>query len=364
MKIQDITQCIEDMAPLTLQESYDNAGLQIGNRMNEASAALLCLDITEDIIDEAIAKGCNLIISHHPLIFKGLKSITGANYIERCILKACKADISIYSAHTNIDNAWNGVNFKIAEKIGLTNTKILVEQQNMLLKLVTFVPIDQAEAVRNAIFESGAGNIGNYDACSYNLLGYGTFRAGKGANPFCGEIDELHTEQETRIEVILPVFKKNAVIKALLSAHPYEEPAYDFYSLNNAYARAGSGIIGELAVPISESDFLNHIKEIFSIPCIKHSSFIGKKIKKVALCGGSGAFLLPEAIKQNADIFLTGEIKYHDFFGLDNRLLIAEIGHYESEQYTKEIFYDVITKKFPNFAIHFSDTNTNPVNYF
>lgn len=364
MKIKEVIQVLEEMAPLSLQESFDNAGLQVGDPDTEVSSCLICLDVTEEVIDEAISEKCNLIISHHPLIFKGIKSLTGANYIERCIIKACRNDLSIYSAHTNIDNAWNGVNFKIAEKIGLTNVKILSEQENMLLKLVTYVPTGHADNVRKALFDAGAGHIGNYDACSFNLPGEGTFRAGENSNPFCGNIGELHTENEIRIEIILPAFRKNAVLKALLRSHPYEEPAYDLYRLENTWTQAGSGVIGILPEEIEPAHFLQKIKQTFTIPCIKHSAFPEKKLKKVAICGGSGAFLLPNAVKQNADVFLTGEIKYHDFFGLDSGILIAEIGHYESEQYTKEIFYDVITKKFPNFAVRFSNVNTNPIKYF
>ena len=364
MKIRQITQAIEEFAPLALQENYDNAGLQIGDPNKDISSALLCLDVTEEVVDEAIFHHCGLIISHHPLIFKGLKSITGANYIERCLLKTCKNDVAIYSAHTNIDNVLNGVNYKIAEKIGLTDVKILSEQSNMLLKLVTFTPPSHAEIVRKALWEAGAGQIGKYDACSFNSSGFGAFRPGENANPFCGTIGEIHTEEEIRIEVILPAFRRNAVQKALLASHPYEEPAYDFYRPESFWSEAGSGVVGNLPEPMNGTDFLQSIKEKFRIPCIKHSSIPDKKITRIALCGGSGAFLLPEAVKQNADVFLTGEIKYHDFFGLDARLFVAEMGHYESEQYTKEIFFDIITKKFPNFALRFSEINTNPVKYF
>ena len=364
MKVHQITQALEEFAPLALQESYDNAGMQIGDPNADISSVLLCLDVTEEVIDEAISRNCGLIISHHPLIFKGLKSITGSNYIERCIIKACKNDIAIYSAHTNVDNVAAGVNFKIADKIGLTDVKILSEQSNMLLKLVTFTPISHLDIVHKALWEAGAGHIGKYDACSYNSSGYGTFRPGENTNPFCGNIGEIHSEEEIRIEMILPAFRKNAVLKALLTSHPYEEPAYDFYRPENLWSQAGAGIIGNLPDPITGTDFLQTIKEKFSIPCIKHSPIPDKKVTRVAVCGGSGAFLLSEALKQKADVFLTGEIKYHDFFGLDTHLFIAEIGHYESEQFTKEIFYDIITKKFPTFAAHFSEVNTNPVKYF
>lgn len=363
MKIKEIVSALERFAPLPLQDGFDNAGLQIGLTEAEATGALLCLDVTESVIDEAITLGYNLVISHHPLIFKGYKSITGKDYVERCILKAIKNDIVIYSAHTNLDNATEGVNFKIAEKIGLKNVRILSEKEDSLLKLITFVPADQAEKVRNALFNAGCGNIGNYDSCSYNVEGEGTFRAQTGANPYCGKIGELHKEKEIRIETILPAFKKNFVMHALITAHPYEEPAFDFYQLKNSWKQAGAGIVGELEIPETELEFLKRIKKTFEVGCVKHNKLTGRLIRKVALCGGAGAFLLPDAIRCNADVFITGEIRYHDYFGHEKDILMAEIGHYESEQYTKEIFYSLIRDLFPNFEIQLSKINTNPIKY-
>ena len=363
MKIKEIVNALEMFAPLPLQDGFDNAGLQIGLTDAEATGALLCLDVTEAIVDEAIMLGCNLIVSHHPLIFKGYKSITGKDYIEKCIMKAIKNDIVIFSMHTNLDNAPQGVNFKIAEKIGLTNLSILDPKDDMLLKLVTFVPADKAEELREALFNAGCGCIGNYDACSYNLEGIGTFRAGDNTNPYCGEIGIPHKEKETRIETILPLFKKNAVEKALIEVHPYEEPAYDFYPLKNSWYQVGAGIVGELEEELTETEFLKRIKKTFEAEAIKHSKLNGRLIKAVALCGGSGAFLLPEAIRKHADVFITGEVKYHDYFYYDNDILIAEIGHYESEQYTKEIFYSILRKLFPTLSVEMTHINTNPIKY-
>ena len=363
MKIKQIVSALERFAPLPLQDGFDNAGLQIGLTEAEATGALLCLDVTEAVLDEAIALGYNLVISHHPLIFKGYKSITGKDYVERCILKAIKNDIVIYSAHTNLDNAQGGVNYKIAEKIGLKNLKVLEPKENNLVKLVTFVPYAQADAVREALFAAGCGNIGDYDSCSYNLKGEGTFRAKEGTHPFCGTIGELHHENEVRIETILPIYKKAEVIKALLSVHPYEEPAFDLYPLQNDWLQAGSGIVGELDESETELEFLKRIKKIFEVGCVRHNKLTGREIQKVALCGGAGAFLLPQAIRSGADVFITGEIKYHDYFGHEEDILMAEIGHYESEQYTKEIFYSIIRDLFPNFALQLSKINTNPIKY-
>ncbi|MEG1006638.1 MAG: Nif3-like dinuclear metal center hexameric protein [Bacteroides sp.] len=363
MKIKEIVSALERFAPLPLQDGFDNAGLQIGLTEAEATGALLCLDVTEPVIDEAIAHGCNLIISHHPLIFKGYKSITGKDYVERCILKAIRNDIVIYSAHTNLDNAAGGVNFKIAEKIGLKNVQILEPKENSLLKLVTFVPSAQADTVRKALFNAGCGTIGNYDSCSYNTKGEGTFRAGEGTNPFCGSIGELHHEEEVRIETIVPAFRKAEATRAVLAAHPYEEPAFDLYPLQNTWAQVGSGVVGELDSCESELEFLKRIKKTFEVGCLKHNKLSGREIKKVALCGGAGSFLLPQAIRSGADVFITGEIKYHDYFGHEEEILMAEIGHYESEQYTKEIFYSIIREVCPNLVLQQSKVNTNPIKY-
>ncbi|WP_085536400.1 Nif3-like dinuclear metal center hexameric protein [Massilibacteroides vaginae] len=362
-KIKDILREIETFAPLPLQESYDNAGVQVGDVNQLATGALLCLDVTEEVVEEAIALGCNLIIAHHPLIFKPLKRLTGGSYIERCVIKACQNDMVIYAAHTNLDNANGGVNFYLADMLGLKNVRVLNPQKNALLKLVTFVPEAYADVVRNALFHSGGGSIGNYDSCSYNLKGEGTFRANEGCKPFCGEVGEMHYETEIRIETILPAFKKAAVTRALLSVHPYEEPAFDFYPLANSWNETGSGIVGELPEEEDEFSFLSRLKDLFNVGCVKHSALRNKPVREVALCGGSGAFLINDAIAYGADVFITGEAKYNDFYDVENRILLAVIGHYESELHTKDIFYNLISKKMPTFALHFSNVNSNPVKY-
>jgi len=363
MRIAQIIGIMEEFAPLPLQDDFDNSGLQVGDISQKAKGILLCLDITEEVIDEALELDCNLIISHHPLLFKPLKTLTGKTYIERCVIKACKHDLVIYAAHTNLDNAWNGVNFRLAEKIGLQNVRVLKPLKGNLLKLVTFVPLEQAEIVRQTLFNAGAGNIGNYDSCSFNINGEGTFKANENANPFIGEIDELHAEREIRIETILPAYKKSTVLRALLASHPYEEPVCDFYPLNNSWNQVGSGVVGELPAEEDEESFLQRIKDIFHLKSLKHSPFTGKMIREVALCGGSGAFLIKDAIAYGADVFLTGEAKYNDYYDVENQILLAVLGHYESEHCTKELFFDIISKKIPNFAIHFSNVNANPVNY-
>ena len=360
--IGEIISKIEEVAPLSLQESYDNAGIQTGDVAAEATGALLCIDVTEDIVDEAISRGCNLIVSHHPLLFKGLKRISGRNEIERVVVKAIKNDITIYSAHTNMDNASEGVSKEIADRIGMTNRSVLDAQQGKLLKLVVFVPVADAAKVREAVCAAGAGKIGNYDSCSYACDGTGSFRAIDGANPYVGDIDKLHFEPETRMEFILPDRNKAAVLKAMIQAHPYEEPAFDIIRLECDSKYEGAGLVGDVT-PTPVHEFLEMLKEKFNAQGIRYSCGKTGVVKKVALCGGSGAFLIPNAIASGADIYITGDIKYHDFTTFGNDIIIADIGHYESEQYTKQIFNRIICKNFPNFATYYPDKEKNPINY-
>lgn len=363
MRIKEVLLTIEQLAPLPLQESFDNSGLQVGDVNREVTGVLLCIDVTEDVIDEALSLGCNLVISHHPIAFRPFKSLTGKNYVERCMMQAIKHEIALYAAHTNLDNACGGVNYKLAEMLELQNVKILQPIENALLKFVTTVPLAHAESVRNALFNAGAGNIGNYDSCSYNLSGEGTFRAKAGANPHVGEIDQLHFESEVRIETVIPVMKKEEVLRALLAVHPYEEPVYDFYPLSNSWSQHGSGVVGVLPEPMPEQEFLYLLKDIFNLPTIQHSKMQGREIRDVALCGGAGSFLFPRAIAYGADAFVTGEARYNDFYDVEGRILLAVVGHYESEICTKDIFFDLISRKFPTFALHKSAFDSNPVKY-
>ena len=364
MKIAEITDFIESVAPLAMQESYDNAGLIVGDRKVEATGALICLDVTEEVVDEAISLGFNLIIAHHPFVFDGLKKFSGSSDVERTLVKAIKNDVAVYAAHTNLDNMLlNGVNSKIAGKLGLTDTRILAPMGGNLRKIVVFVPTANAEAVRNAMFEAGAGNIGNYNSCSYNLQGEGSFKAEEGCNPYVGEIGQTHFEPETRIETIAPKHLVSKVVNAMLSVHPYEEPAFDIYPLDNSFAMAGSGIIGTLPKPENAAEFLQRVKQIFGCGCIRHTRLPETPIKKVAVCGGSGSFLIGDAMRAGADILLTADIKYHQFFDARYPFVLADIGHYESEQFTKELFYELLTGKFSNFAVRLTKVNTNPIKY-
>jgi dinuclear metal center YbgI/SA1388 family protein len=362
--LEDIITTIEKFSPLAFQEDYDNSGLQTGSPEMEIKGIVISLDVTEAVIDEAIAHGENLIVTHHPVTLQGIKKFNGKSQPERILIKAIKHDIAIYSAHTTIDSVEKGVSQALARKLGLNNIKILKPREDLLLKLVTFVPQDHAENVRNAIFNAGGGFIGNYDHCSYNLSGQGSFMAHEGPNPFVGKKGEIHFETEVRIETIIPAYLQNTIKQALFNAHPYEEVAYDLYPLKNQWPQVGLGAIGELPEPTNEKTMLQTIKEITKTGCIRHTQLKEQLIKKVALCGGAGSFLLAEAIKAGADLFVSADFKYHQFAEADNRIVIADIGHYESEQFTKEVFFELLTKNFPNFAIRLANVSTNPIKYF
>lgn len=364
MKIKDVILYLESLAPLPLQESYDNAGLIIGDFNSPVSGVTLCLDSTEEVVDEAIHKKANLIIAHHPIIFKGLKSITGKNYVERVILKAIKNDIAIYAIHTNLDNIQLGVNYKIMEKLNVDSTKILKPISGNLLKLCTYVPVKNADKLRNALFEAGAGNIGNYSEASFNFLGKGTFKGNSESSPTIGTKNERTEIEEYKIEVILNDYQSEKILKALHNSHPYEEVAYDLVRLENKNQTIGAGMIGNLDTPINTLDFLKIVKSIFNCKVIKHTKLITNRIQRVAVCGGSGSFLLKDAIKQKADIFITSDFKYHDFFDADNHIIIVDIGHFESEQFTMELLLENLSKKFSNFATYLTEVNTNPVHYY
>ena len=364
MILKELLAELESFAPLSYQETYDNCGLLTGHKELEITGAILSLDCTEEIVNEAITKNCNLIIAHHPIIFSGLKKLNGTNYIERTIIKAIQHNIAIYACHTNLDNVKLGVNKKIADKIGLINQQILSPKKSILKKLVTFVPATHIDSVREGLFNVGAGHIGNYDQCSFMLEGTGTFRGNEFTNPFIGKTGIITYEKELRLEVIFESMNESQILSALKQQHPYEEIAFDIYQLENTYQNIGSGVTGELEKEITEIEFLEQLKKTFKLKVIKHTSLLNKSIKKVALCGGSGSFLLKNAINSKSDIYISSDFKYHEFFDAENKILIADIGHYESEQFTPEIFYEIISKKFPNFVSYLTETNTNPVNYF
>ena len=364
MKIREITEYLESLAPISSQESYDNSGLIVGDSSMEVTNVLISLDCIESTVEEAIKLGCELIIAHHPIIFSGLKKLNNKNYIERTVVKAIKNDIAIYAIHTNFDNYRFGVNDEIADRLNLKNRKILAPKSNVLSKIVFFVPHANKAEVLNAMFSAGAGEIGEYAECSFQSEGIGTFMPGEKAKPFEGEIGELSIVNEVRVELLCSQHTLGAVLSALYQTHPYEEVAHDIYSIQNKNQFEGSGMIGELETEMDTLSFLKELKSTFDCGIIRHTEILDKKIKRVALCGGSGSFLLEKAKSQNADIFITGDFKYHEFFDADKQLVIADIGHFESEQYTSHRLERILTKKFTKFAVHLTKENTNPIKYF
>ncbi len=364
MIVKKITDALEEWAPLAYAEDFDNVGLLVGDMNMEVTGALVTLDTLENVVDEAISKNCNLIISFHPIIFGGLKKLTGSTYVERSVIKAIQNNIAIYSIHTALDNAMDGVNAKICEVLGIQNTKILIPQKGTIKKLTTYVPKGESGKLKEALFSEGAGNIGNYSNCSFSVVGTGSFKAGENANPTKGKIGQTHYEEESQINVTFPKAIEGKILKALFKNHPYEEVAYEVQTLENTNQHIGMGMIGELKQPMDETDFLQYVKEKMNVSCIRHSRLLGNKIRSVAVLGGSGAFAIKAARAAGADIFITSDIKYHQFYEAENQLIIADIGHYESEQFTKNLLVDHLTEKFPNFALSLSESKTNPIKYF
>lgn len=364
MKIKDIIRHLEAMAPLAYAEDFDNTGLLVGDANTAATGVLVCHDALESVIDEAIAKKCNLVVCFHPILFSGLKKITGFNYVEHAVIKAIKNDIAIYAVHTALDNHKDGVNKIFCDALGLIDTKVLVPKENFITKLVTYTIPENAEKLRNALFDAGAGNIGNYENCSFNSQGIGTYQGNADSNPVVGSVGEFVQAKEIKIEVTFEKYLESNVLKALFENHEYEEVAYELYGLKNRHQNIGLGMTGEFETAMDEADFLRFVKEKMQAGGIRHSAFTGKKVKKVAVLGGSGAFAIKNAIASGADAYLTADLKYHNFYEAEGRMLLADIGHYESERYIKNYIVDYLTKKMPNFAIILSEENTNPVKYF
>jgi dinuclear metal center YbgI/SA1388 family protein len=362
--LRHLTAHLEALAPLAYQEDYDNAGLIVGNPDQAITGVLVSLDATEAVVDEAIARGCNVVVAHHPIVFRGLKRFTGRTYVERTVMKAIKHDIAIYAAHTNLDHVTGGVNFKIAEKLGLQHPQILTPKSQTLNKLAFFVPIADTEQVLNALFEAGAGQIGNYERVSFRAEGVGAFTPTPGARPVIGQVGQAETVAEHRAEVLLPKHLAQQVVAALKKAHPYEEVAYDLYPLNNTNAEVGAGVVGMLPQPMTETDWLAYLKQTMNLTVIRYTPLRQELVQRVAVCGGAGSFLLNDAIRAGADVFVTADYKYHEFFDADGKIIICDIGHYESEVFTKDLLQNHIAQKFFTFAIFLSETDTNPVRYF
>ncbi|HSI74360.1 MAG TPA: Nif3-like dinuclear metal center hexameric protein [Lunatimonas sp.] len=361
--LRDVISYLESVAPPSYQESYDNAQLLVGNPEDEVTGILCTLDVTEEVVAEAVDRGCNLIVAHHPIIFKGLKSLTGENYVERTVIKAIRAEVAIYAIHTNLDHVVHGVNAKIAEKIGLKNLQILSPKKDVLTKLVTFVPQSDTDKILNSLFEAGAGIIGDYKNCSFRVAGRGTFLPMENANPAVGQVGKLEEELENRIEVMFPTHLQKKIMAALKKSHPYEEVAYYLHQIVNENQEVGAGMVGELEVEMEEKDFFIFLKKQMNLHVVKHTRFLDKPIKRVALCGGAGIFLLGNAIRSGADVFITSDVKYHEFFDAEKHLILADIGHYESEFFTKELLKNILSQKFSNIALYLSNVVTNPISY-
>jgi len=371
MKIADIVSCLESLAHPSLQESYDNAGLITGSRNWPCTGVLVSLDATEAVILEAKQRNCNLVVAHHPIVFRGLKKFNGSNYVERTVIAAIKNDIAIYAIHTNLDNVQHGVNGIIADKLGLTDRSVLLPKPGVLRKLFTFVPVAQAPQVRDAIFAAGGGHIGHYSECSFSAPGAGSFKAGPGANPFVGKPGERHYEEELKLEVIFPAWLEGSLLAAMRAAHPYEEVAYDVVALENTHPATGAGLIGSLPAPVAEKAALEQLRQVFGVPVVRHTPLTGQPVSRVAVCGGAGSFLIARALGAGAQLFVTADVKYHEFFDAgppagpgQAGMLLADIGHFESEQFTVDGLIAVLQEKFPTFATLKTSVSTNPVHYF
>ena len=364
MKIKEIINFLEELAPPEFQENYDNCGLISGYYNWECSGVLVTLDCTDEVIVEAKAKGCNIVVTHHPIIYRAIKKISPNDYVGKAIIAAIKNDIAIFAIHTSLDNVLHGVNGRIAEILGVEKTRVLDPKMGILKKMYTFMPTAYVKKISEALFEAGAGNIGAYSEVGFTVEGIGGFKPGIDAKPFVGNIGERHHEPETKLEVIYPEHLENKIVAALINNHPYEEVAYDLISIDNVDDKIGAGLIGELPTPITEKDFLQLLKDKFCLKVIKHTPFLNKPIKKVAICGGAGSFLINRARAVGADIFISSDIKYHEFFDANNELLIADIGHFDSEQFTINLLFDILQKKYTKFAVLKAVTITNPLNYF
>lgn len=364
IKLQEVMRYLEAWAPLSWQEGYDNCGLLVGDPQQVVQGILVTLDVTEDIIEEAKEKGCNVIISHHPIIFKGLKSLAGQDITSRSVRAAIKADIALYALHTNLDHAGDGVSFEMGRRLGLANIQVLDPQRGRLKKLEVFVPASSKEGVLKALHEAGAGDIGNYSQCSFQTNGQGTFFPKEGANPVIGQVNQREDVQEVKLEVLIPTHLEDSILKAMNQSHPYEEIAYYLQPLENIHPQIGAGVWGEWENPKPISEVLRLLQTVFQVPVVRHTALVKETIRRVALCGGAGSFLTGKAIRQQADLFVSADFKYHEFFDADGKIIIADIGHFESEQFTKDLIVTYLSKKFTNFAIHLSGIQTNPINYF
>ncbi|MEM7382819.1 MAG: Nif3-like dinuclear metal center hexameric protein [Bacteroidota bacterium] len=362
-RVRDIASHLEQLAPLAYQESYDNAGLIVGDAGARVTGVLICLDVTEAVLAEAQAQHCNLIVAHHPIIFQPIKQLTHSGYAARCIIQAIKQDIAIYAIHTNLDSVAQGVNKRLAQSLNLQQLAILSPKSGTLSQLTTFVPPSALEPVLQALYQAGAGHMGNYTHCSFVSTGTGSFQPTAGAQPYIGTSNHIEKVTEHRVEVAFPTYLTKTILAALKQTHPYEEVAYYIQSLENSHPGVGIGMMGTLPQALPSREFLQYLQTQMSLGCVRHSAPITRPIQKIALCGGAGRKLLPEALRQQADAFITADVKYQDFFNAAGHILLADIGHYESELATKDLIYDWLSEKFANVTVLGCKTVTNPVHY-
>jgi dinuclear metal center YbgI/SA1388 family protein len=357
-----IARQLENLAPLAYQENYDNSGMLLGDPQTPILGVLTCLDVTESVLQEALELKANLIVAHHPIIFSGLKRLSGQNQTERVVMRSIKEGICLYALHTPLDKVLGGTNAFLAQKLELSSLKILAPEKGRLKKLTVFVPQTHSSELLEALAQAGAGNIGNYSHCSFVVQGQGSFKPNERANPFLGKAGEIERVDESRIEVIFPSHIEPQVLKALKEAHPYEEVAYFVYDLANSHSQVGLGMLGELPEAMSGERFLEYCAQKLSLKVIRHTALL-PEIKTVAVCSGSGTSLLPKALSQKAQAFVSSDFKYHQFFEAENQIIIADIGHYESERFAAEILARWL-KDYFDLPIFQTQIGTNPVDYF
>ncbi len=368
MTCKEIIKYFEEWAPKEIAWQKDNVGLQVGSLNNKLNNILLCLELHDQVIDDAIKKNCNLIISHHPLLFQPLKKIDLQNdKNSKLIEKLIKNNITLYSAHTNLDFTKEGVSFELAKKLKLNNIDFLVHQNSNQYKLSVFVPVDFVDKVANAIFENGGGRIGEYTNCSFRTKGNGTFKGSGNSNPYLGEKNKIELVEEIKLEVLVDSWKLKKILTAIFETHPYEEVAYDIYPLANSNKNYGAGTIGELDKPMHQKQFLDYVADNLKIKNFRYSKG-NNKIKKVALCGGAGSDLVKDALNSGADAFITADLKYHTFQDANEKILLIDAGHYETEIHSldevkRKLSHYTIGKNI-NTKIFKYEGSTNPIFFY
>ncbi len=358
--IGDLSSALESVAPSLYAESYDNVGLLVGRSEWKCEKVLVALDITEAVVQEAIEKGVQAIVAHHPVIFGGIQRLTGEDTAQRAIELAIKHSIALLACHTNLDAIEGGVSYRMAQAISLVNVRTLQPRSGLLWNLIVYVPAESAETLLEALWEAGAGKMGAYDECAFRSHGLGSFRPKEGAHPHNGVIGERAFADEIRLELLVPEGARKKVHQCMMEHHPYEEIAHSWLKHDGVHHSVGFGAIGQWDA-CDWPEAVRRIKTAFGVASFRHTMPIASDYRTVAVCGGAGADLLAQAKSQQAELFITSDITYHRYFGADDRLVFIDIGHWESEQHAMELLIDIVREKFPNFAVLKSETNTNPM---